>query len=171
MSQTHETAIAANPFSITRMLDAPRERVFRAWTEASELMGWFGPQGVTIPACNLDLRFGGTFHYCMRMPNGAELWGKWTFQEIQPPERIVLVSSFSDADGGITRHPFVSEWPLETLSTTTLEEAGEQTVLTITWLPFNAQDNEIARFNAMHQDMIQGWTGTLNQLTAYLATA
>jgi uncharacterized protein YndB with AHSA1/START domain len=158
-------------FVVSRVFDAPRELVWKAWTEAERLKEWFGPKGVTIPTVNMDLRPGGVCHYAMRMPNGQEMWGKWTFREIVVPERLVLVSSFSDANGGITRHPMVPTWPLETLSTTTFAEEGGKTTLTITWSPYNATDAERETFGSSHTNMTQGWAGTMEQLTAYLANA
>jgi uncharacterized protein YndB with AHSA1/START domain len=159
----------ANEFVISKVLKAPREKVWRAWTDRDELMKWFGPKGCTIPVANLDLRPGGIFHYAMRTPDGKEMWGKWTFREIEAPNRLVLISCFSDKEGGITRHPMASDWPLQTLSTTTFEAQGDSTVLTIRWSPWNATEAEISRFNASHDSMTQGWGGTYEQLAAYLA--
>ena len=158
-----------NEFVISRTLNAPRDKVWRAWTEREELMKWFGPKGVTIPVANMDLRPGGEFHYCMRMPDGHDMWGKWTFREIDAPKKLVLISTFSDAQGGITRHPMAADWPLETLSTTTFEVQDEQTLLTIRWSPWNASEVEIKKFAESHAGMQQGWGGTFEQLTAYLA--
>ncbi len=168
---TEETLMPAEAkdFVISRVFDAPRDLVWKAWTEADRLKDWFGPKGVTIPVCSMDLRPGGVCHYAMRMPNGQEMWGKWTFREIAAPEKLVLISSFSDANGGITRHPMAPTWPLETLSTTTFVEEGGKTKLTITWSPYNATDMEVATFNASHAGMTQGWAGTMEQLTAYFA--
>lgn len=159
------------PFIISRVFDAPRELVFKAWTERERLMQWFGPKGFTMPAAKMDFRPGGSFHYCMRSPDGKEMWGKFVYREIVAPERIVLVSSFSDKDGNLTRHPFVPTWPLETLSTTTFEQHAGKTTLTIRWLPLNATEQERQTFANMRQSMNQGWTGTFEQLTEYLAKA
>ena len=156
-------------FVISRVFNAPREQVWRAWTKREQLMQWFGPKGSTIRHAKLDLRPGGTFHYAMRGPDGREMWGKWTFREIAAPEKLVLVSSFSDAQGGITRHPMSANWPRETLSTTTFEEHDGKTTLTIRWSPFNATALEIKTFAEAHSGMQQGWGGTFEQLAAYLA--
>ena len=59
----------------------------------------------------MDLRPGGTYHYGMRTPDGKEMWGRFVYREIIPPERIVFVNSFSDPEGGITRHPMAPTWP------------------------------------------------------------
>src|SRR5438270_3022082 len=95
----------AGTFVITRGFDAPRERVFAAFTEPEEMKKWWGPKGFTVIASKMDLRPGGTYHYGMRAPDGSTIWGKFVYREILPPERIVLVNSFSDEAGGITRHP------------------------------------------------------------------
>ncbi len=159
------------PFVISHIFDAPRELVWKAWTERERLMQWFGPKGVTIPAAKLDFRPGGMFHYCMRTPDGKEMWGKFVYREIIAPEKIVLVNSFSDAQGGITRHPFSATWPLEMLSTTTLVEDGGKTKLTLEWAPLNPSDEERKTFDSAHDGMKHGWSGTFEQLEAYLAKA
>lgn len=156
-------------FVITRDFDAPREMVWRAWTEREQLMQWFRPKGSTIPHATLDLRPGGTFHYALRSPDGHEMWGKWTFREIVAPERLVVVTSFSDAQGGITRHPMGPNWPLETLSTTTFEEHDGKTTITLRWTPWNATASERQTFAETHDSMRKGWGGTFEQLAAYLA--
>lgn len=167
------TAPRSNPseFVISRVFDAPRELMWKAWTEPDRLMQWFGPKGVKMPACKMDLRPGGIFHYCMLTPDGHEMWGKWVFREIDAPARLVLVSSFSDAGGGLTRHPLNPQWPLETLSTTTLEAMGNKTRLTIRWTPLNAKPAERATFEQSHASMQQGWGGTFEQLEDYLKNA
>ncbi len=164
-------AAAANPFVVSRTFDAPRELIWKAWSERYRLMEWFGPKGFTMPAAKLDFRPGGDFHYCLAASNGQEMWGRFLYREIVAPEKIVLVSFFSDESGGVMRHPMSATWPLETLSTFTLTEANGRTTATIEWTPLNATDEEIATFNGAHEGMKQGWTGTFDQLAAYLAKA
>jgi uncharacterized protein YndB with AHSA1/START domain len=159
------------PFVISREFAAPRELVWKAWTERGHLMQWFGPKGFTMPAAKLDFRPGGIFHYCLCAPNGDEMWGKWVFREIVAPEKIILVHSFSDEDGGVTRHPFSPAWPLEMLSTTTFVERDGKTILTVEWVPLNPTDEERQTFEAGRNGMTQGWTGTFEQLENYLAKA
>jgi uncharacterized protein YndB with AHSA1/START domain len=161
---------ASSDFVITRVFNAPRNRVWGAWTEREQLMQWFGPEGFTMPVAKLDFRPGGVFHYALRAPDDAEIWGKWVFKEIVAPHKLVMITSFSDAQGGVTRHPMAPVWPLETLSTTTLEEQGGKTVLTIHWSPLHASELEINTFVEGHSSMQQGWGGTLEKLTAYLAS-
>ena len=156
---------------ISRLFDAPRELVWQAWTQTEHLNRWFGPKGCTIPACSMDLRPGGIFHYGMRTPDGREMWGKWTFLEIASPGRLVLISSFSDAKGGVTRHPLSATWPLQTMSTMSLIEENGQTRMTLCWSPHQPTEVERRTFDSAHEGMKQGWSGTLDQLDSYLAAA
>ena len=101
-----DTAAPANrPFVISRVFDAPRDLVWKAWTERDRLMQWFGPKGFTMSTAKLDFRPGGSYHYGMRAPNGTDMWGKFRYREIVPQQQMVLINSFSDEAGGITRHP------------------------------------------------------------------
>src|SRR2546423_1599106 len=122
---------AEQEFVITRVFDAPRELVWKAWTERERLMQWFGPKGFAMSTAKLDFRPGGSLHYCLKSPDGKEMWGRFVYREIVAPERIVLVNSFSDEQGGLTRHPFSPTWPLEMLSTTTFTEQAGKTTMTL----------------------------------------
>lgn len=156
-------------FVMSRTFDAPRELVYKAWTEADRLAQWFGPKGFTMPTCKLDLRPGGVFHYQLRSPDGHAMWGKWVFREVVPPQRIVCVASFSDENGGVTRHPMSATWPLETLSETTFAEHEGKTILTLRWSAINATEEERKTFASSHAGMQGGWKGTMDQLEEYLA--
>ena len=157
------------PFVISRVFDAPRERVWQAWTEVEPLKQWWGPKGFTVTHCKLDLRPGGTMHYCLSVPGGGEMWGKFVYREIVKPERLVWVNSFSDKDGGTTVHPMSPTWPREMLSTATFEAQGGTTKVTIQWVPLDTStDLERATFEAGRASMMMGWTGTMEQLTSYL---
>ena len=159
-------------FVISRVLDAPRDLVWKCFTEPERMRAWWGPKGFKVLAANMDFRPGGTYHYGMQAPDGSAMWGKFIYREIVPPERIVLVNSFSDEAGGITRHPMAPTWPLRMLSTFTFEELpGSKTRFTVRWLPYDANAEERKTFDAAHDSMRQGWGGTLDQLTAYLVHA
>ena len=162
-------------FVVSRVLDAPRELVWKAWSEPESLMRWWGPRGFTMLVAELDLRPGGTFHYCLEAPAddpmSGRMWGKFVYREVAPPERMMFVVSFSDAQGGITRHPAAPHWPLEVLSTLTLSERDSRTTLTMRGVPVNATNLERETFEAGHSSMQQGWTGTLDQLAEYLRRA
>jgi uncharacterized protein YndB with AHSA1/START domain len=160
------------PFEISRVFDAPRDLVWKAWTEAEHLPRWFSPRGVTISKSTLDLKVGGMFHYCMRMPDGTEQWGRWIFREILPPDRLVFVVSFADAAAKAVRAPFSQDWPLEMLATVTFAAhagIGGGTVVHVRSEPVDATAAERRTFGEGHPSMRGGWTGTLDQLEAYLA--
>lgn len=162
---------SAPTFVISRTFDAPRELVWKAHTECAHLMHWWGPKGFKMRLCKLDLRPGGTFHYCLRGPDGSDMWGKFVYREIVAPERLVFISSFSDEHAGVVHHPMAPTWPLETLSTLTFSEHDGKTTLTVHWTPHNATEEQRKTFEAGRDSMRQGWTGTLDQLAAYLAKA
>jgi uncharacterized protein YndB with AHSA1/START domain len=154
---------------VTHLVDAPRDRVFQAWTNEERLGEWWGPAGLEMLSCKIDLRPGGLFHYGMGVPNGPTMWGRWVFGEITPPERLEFIASFSNEQAGVTRAPFTADWPLEVLSTVTFVEEDGKTRLTMRGIPVNASDAERQAFAGMRDGMQQGWAGTLGQLDSYLA--
>jgi uncharacterized protein YndB with AHSA1/START domain len=166
-----ETDPDPDEFVLSRVLDAPRDLVFKAWTEAQRLKEWWGPKGFKVISCAMDLRPGGRFLYGLRTPDGGEMWGRWILREVVAPERLVFIVSFSDPEGGVTRHPWSETWPLETLSTVEFAEQGRKTLVTVRWRPWNASDTERQTFATSHDSMNQGWSGTMEQLTEYLVKA
>jgi len=167
-----EAASKSSEFVISRVLNAPRDLVWRAFTEPDRMKEWWGPKGFTVHVSKMDLRAGGIYHYGMKAPDGTPMWGKFVFREIQAPERMVMLSSFSDEAGGTTRHPMAPVWPLEMLSTFTFEEVpGGKTGFTVRWSPHNASEDERKLFDGAHASMQQGWGGTLEKLEGYLAKA
>jgi uncharacterized protein YndB with AHSA1/START domain len=157
-------------FVISRTFDAPRELLFRVWTEPRHLQQWFSPKGFSVLHAVMDLRPGGTYHYGMRAPDGTEIWGRWIIREIVEPERLVFTNTFSDPQGGLTRHPFSPDWPLQLTTTITFTEQGGKTTVTIRWAPYQATEVECKTFDAGRASMTQGWTGTLELLTAYVGS-
>lgn len=85
--------------TVTRIFDAPRELVWKAWTDPKYVMQWWGPKGFTAPYCKIDFREGGKFHCCMRTPDGQEFWNAGEYHQIVPYEKIVSSMYFSDAQG------------------------------------------------------------------------
>jgi uncharacterized protein YndB with AHSA1/START domain len=172
MAMPPDNSTASKDFVIARVFDAPRDLVWKAFTEAERMKKWWGPKGFKVIVSKMDLRPGGTYHYGMEAPNGAAVWGKMAFREIVPQQRIVFINSFSDEAGGTTRHPGHMAWPLEMHSIFTFEdEPGGKTKVTIRWSAHNATAEEQKTFDTSHDSMNQGWTGSLDQLTAYLAKA
>lgn len=149
--------------TITRSFAAPRETVFRAWTEAKLLADWWAPKGMTTPYCKVDLRPGGLFHYCMRSAEGTEYWGKGVYREIVECERIVYVDSFADPEGNTvspTLYGLSESHPLETLVTVAFVEHGDHTLVTL----HHALDDVFSERDATHQ----GWDEMLDRLADLL---
>jgi len=170
MSAEDKGQAPTGDFVITRILDAPRQRVWTVLTEPEHMKDWWTPQTFTMIAMTMDFRPGGSFHMGMRSGEGYKMWGKFLYHEIAPPERIVFVNCFSNRAGEITRHPIVPTWPRETLITVTLgDEPGGKTNLRVRWSPHNATDVERNTFGAAHVGMKATWTGTFDRLAAYLA--
>jgi len=155
-------------FIISRVFDAPRNKVWKAWTEAERLKQWWGPKGFTVSHCTVDLHPGGVMLYCLRSLDGQDMWGKFVYREIVKPEKLVFVVSFSDEKGGITRHPMSPDWPREMLSTVIFAEQRGGTLITVRWIPTNATELERKTFEDGRDGMRQGWGGTFDQFAAYL---
>jgi uncharacterized protein YndB with AHSA1/START domain len=140
---------------VTRVFDAPRDLVFKAWTEPERLVRWWGPRGFTVPSCEADFRPGGAYRLLMRSPEGREVWWHGVCREIVPPERIVLTCTVDEANG--------DRISSETLLTVTLEEYQGKTKLTLRQGVFDSLANR-----ERHQS---GWNDALGCLTEYLAAA
>lgn len=84
-----------HPLSITRLIDAPCNKVFRAWTEPRWLQQWWGPHGMTTPECEMQLWVGGLLRTLMRAPDGTEYPSQGVFLEIVAPRRLVFTDAFS----------------------------------------------------------------------------
>ena len=84
---------------VTRVIDAPRELVWKAWTDPKYVKQWWGPKGFSCPACKMDVRVGGKSLLCMKTPDGYEGWNAIEYHEIVPYEKIVSIMYFSDSEG------------------------------------------------------------------------
>ena len=149
---------------ITRVFDAPRSLVFKAWTDPEHVMRWWGPKGFTTPFCKIDLRPGGVFHYCMRSPEGRDFWGKGIYREIVEPERLVFTDFFADEKGNPvppTDYGMSPDWPAELLVTVTFAEHEGKTKLTLqhAGIP-KGKDGDSCEV---------GWTESLDRLAEHLA--
>jgi uncharacterized protein YndB with AHSA1/START domain len=137
---------------ITRVVEAPRSLVWEAWTSPENLPHWLlGPDGWTMPVCELDLRPGGAWHFVWRRSDGTEMEMHGVYREIVPPERLVNTEAWG---GG---------WP-ESLNTTVLtEESGRTTITTIVLFP-----SKDARDKAIGTGMNDGWSMSYDRLDEYL---
>ena len=137
---------------ITRIFDAPRELVFRAWTEPDRAARWWGPRGFVTTYCSMDVRPGGTFRVCMRSPQGADHWKQGVYREVVEPERLVFTFAWEDGKGKPAH---------QTLVTVTFAERGDKTELKLHQAMFETVE---ARNTHQH-----GWTSTLERFAQYLA--
>ena len=139
---------------VTRVVDAPRRLVFAAYTKAEHLPHWMtGPQGWSMPICEIDLRVGGAWQFVWRRADGSEIAMRGVYQEIVPPERLVS----SEAWGG--------DWP-ETLNTLLLEEQGGKTTITQRVL----YPSKEARDAALQTGMKEGMSAGFDRLDEHLRT-
>jgi uncharacterized protein YndB with AHSA1/START domain len=158
-------------FVITRVFDAPRALVFRAWTDPRHMARWWGPHGFTNPVCELDVRPGGAWRIVMRGPDGAAHPARGVYREVAEPERLVLTIDHSELSD--EWHDAVSPGrdrgkgrpALEGLLTATIEERGGKTTLTIRVRFESAEVRE--RLEKI--GMAEGWSQSLERLREVLA--
>jgi len=143
--------------AITRVFDAPRELVFKAWTDPKHLARWWGPHHFTNPVCEWDPRPGGSYRIHMRSPDGSIYPMRGVFQEVVPPSRLVFTNIAVDNDD----NPI-----LDGLTTVIFEEQSGKTRLTLRTGAVAVQAYAAAYLGGMEL----GWTGSLEKLAAELAT-
>jgi uncharacterized protein YndB with AHSA1/START domain len=160
------TGPAPSEIVITRVFDAPRSLVFQAWTRPEHLLRWWAPKGCTTPFCTVDLRPGGMFLFCMRIPDGRDIWGRGVYREIVEPERIVYTDSFADAQGNPvppSHYGMSAGHPHETVVTVTFADEQGRTRLTLRQgVPESFEERAGTQ---------QGWNEMLDRLADTLAQA
>src|SRR5438270_13766683 len=107
---------------VTRVFDAPRALVFKAWTQPEHAARWWGPQGFSSISCEMDVRPGGAWRRCMRSPEGTENCARGIYREIVAPQQLVFTYAWEDASGDLGH---------EMLVTVTFEDVGGKTRLTL----------------------------------------
>ena len=138
----------------TRVFNAPRRLVFEAWTNPKHVTRWMlGPEGWTMPVCEIDLRPGGAWHFVWRRANGTQMEMRGVYREVTPPERLVSTESW----GG--------DWP-ETLNTLVLSEENGKTTIGNTVL----YPSKEARDAALQTGMKAGLSESFDRLAEYLPT-
>ncbi len=146
--------------TITRVFNAPRELVWKAWTDPEHLMRWWGPKIFTSPACKIDFRVGGKYLFCMRSPEGKDFWSTGVYREIVPLERIVYSDNFADEKGNVVPASYYGlpgdHWPKEIVVTVTFEDLNGKTKMTLRCVGFPAgQASEMAK---------AGWNESFDKL-------
>lgn len=143
-------------YILDRVFDAPRELVWRAWTDPELLARWYGP-GVETIIHKFDLKPGGAWLNEMKWGENSML-SKVVFTEVTPPERLVWHHySSTDAEWNVIANPKMPDWPNVLLTTVTFEEEGGKTKVRLVWAPHEASDAEIACFAGAVANMGKGW--------------
>lgn len=156
--------------TFTRVFEAPRELIFKMWTESEHFPNWWGPKGSSLQVVIMDARPGGMFLGRQTSPDGKlVMWVKYTYQEVVTPEKVVFVRSFCDEEGNTIRAPFNLPWPLEIMNSITLEENQGKTTLTLKGCPLNASIEEQAAYYDRTPMLQRDLEGTFDHLAAYLA--
>jgi uncharacterized protein YndB with AHSA1/START domain len=137
---------------ITRVFDAPRELVFRAWTDPEHVKRWWWPKGFTLVFLEMDVRPGGAWRRCIRSPDGVDRWPHGVYREIVEPERLAFTYVVDGPRGGPG---------YETLVTLDFDDLGARTKMTFRQAVFES----VAARDA-HRG---GWTGALERFAEYLA--
>jgi len=158
-------------FVIERTFDAPRELVFRAWTDPKLMAQWWGPRGYTNPVCELDARAGGAWRIVMLGPDGEKHPAKGVYREVSPPAKIVMTVDHSDLSDqwhdmvNPRRDKTKPKSKVEGLTTVTFDEMAGKTKLTIRMRFESAEVRE----SLLKIGMNEGWSQSLERLREVLA--
>lgn len=139
---------------IRRIFNAPRELVFKAWSDRHHLESWFAPVGCTLEIKKLEFCTGGQFHQCIRNPQFGECWTIGRYLEITAPDRIVCTMALADSEGqpiDAIAAGHAPEWPSETRLTVTFKEWNGQTHLTL----HQTVDQNLAKRTGAYPSWIQ----------------
>lgn len=151
---------------INRTIHAPRELVWKAWTESDRLKIWSGPKSYTTTVFNMDPRVGGRYFNCMKSSEGQEIYSTGTILEMAVNEKLVMTDSFADDQGNIvsaSHYGMEAEFPLVNQVTVKLTDIGSQTKLTVRYDAASPIPEEHLT------GMRQGWNESFDKLDAYLA--
>jgi uncharacterized protein YndB with AHSA1/START domain len=162
---TNNTVNQIERMVVTRVFDAPRELLWKAWTDPKYVMQWWGPKGFTSPVCRMDFRVGGKFLCCMRAPDGQEFWNGGEYHEIVLHEKIVYSLHFTDPEGNKVdpAHYGIQHEAIDDVhDVITFEDLGNgRTKLTLI-------GNESME-SAKNSGEVEGWNQVLDKVTAVVA--
>ncbi len=145
------SAVADRELVLSHLIDAPRPLVFKAWTKPEHVARWWGPKGFTTTYCDMDIRVGGAYRFCMRSPQGTDHWKRGAYREIVEPERIVFTFAWENADGSLSP---------ELLTAVTFAEEAGKTRLTLRQSGFDSVERR--------DDHLGGWTSCLERFADYM---
>ncbi|CAN5890379.1 SRPBCC family protein [soil metagenome] len=151
----NDTNIEARTFTLSRTFAAPRELVFAAFSQCEHLKHWWGPQGWSLPVCDMDFRVGGTWFYCMRGQDQdgkpMDSCGKSTYEAIEAPEKIVYTDAFVDKEGNS-----LANTPTMHI-TVTFEAVDGKTQVTSVTVFATPEDLEAVKNMGMEQGVAETW--------------
>lgn len=138
---------------IERLLDAPRDIVFKMWTDPEHYKNWAAPKGFTVEHLEMEFKVGGLYRICLRSPEGEDWWVRGRYKEIVELEHFSLTNAWENEDGSTGQ---------ETVLAVTFEDLGSQTKLTLHQAEFDSVESRDGHAS--------GWSETLDRLPEYLAT-
>ena len=144
-------SVADRDLVVSRLIDAPRELVFQAWTDPEQIARWWGPRGFVTVEHDMDIRPGGAYWFVMRSPEGTDHRKRGVYREIVAPERIAFTFAWEAADGTLGH---------ETLVTVTFDAVDDKTRLTLRQGAFDSV--------AGRDDHVIGWTSCLERFGNYM---
>jgi uncharacterized protein YndB with AHSA1/START domain len=160
--QSGTTTVTANKddlqLVVERVFDAPRELVWKAFTEPEHMARWWGPRGWNTTNERMEVKPGGVWHYCMRGPGGEESWGKAVYREVIAPSRLVYVDVFSDSEGNTNEN-----MPEMLITTEFIAEGNKTRVRSSSKFAAAEQLEAIVKMG-----VVQGITETWDRLAEYL---
>ncbi len=162
LSQPGKMQPARHPegsLTITRVFNAPREKVWHYWADPNDYMCWWGPKDFTACEAQIDMRVGGKYLSCMEGPDGKKYWSTGTYKEIKQPNRFVVTDSFADEHGNIVPASYYdmgTDLPLELEVEVCLEDLGGKTRMTLEHCGFPAGD--------IVEQTRQGWNESFDKL-------
>ena len=158
-AKTETAAVGDRELKLTRLIDAPRDAVWKAWTDPQLLKQWFAPLPYTTPEAELDLRPGGSNVIVMQGPDGTRMPNRGTYLEVKPNERLVFTDAYTGDWAPREGKPFMTV-------VLTFEEEDGKTRYTARVLHWTAEDRETHEKMGFHQ----GWGQCTDQLAALVAT-
>jgi uncharacterized protein YndB with AHSA1/START domain len=153
-------------YVLERAFDAPRELVWKAWTDPTLLPRWYGPNAETI-VHRLDLKAGGLCLVEMKW-GGKASYQRIEYNDVVAPERLVWLHATADSEWNIVPSPMMPDWPRLLLTTVTFADDSGRTRLRLTWIPHQASEAEVACFAAAIERIGKGWDAGMELLAKLL---
>ena len=154
-------------FILDRVFDAPRNLVWKAWTDPDLLSHWYGP-GVETIIHHYDLRPGGQWRNEMKFGPKSDL-SRMDFQEVVPEEKLVWLHHSTDAEWNTVANPMMPDWPRVLLTTVTFEAQGSKTNVRLTLVPVDATKGELECFAQAMAGLSNGWGAGYKLMDAMFA--